>query len=197
MRAQPVVHRADPTIGSFPPVLVALSSGHKLGLGLAGVIFIVFALTASFVAPRYRPDFPGPDRRGVRGFIAVTFVVFLGMLAAVEIFGAESEEKAGAETKKEAGPAAKAVSVTETEFKIALPQTTLAPGSYSFDLKNAGKISHNLTVQGPGVDNAATPTIGGGKSSKLRVALESGQYDLYCSVPGHKQAGMDVKIKVG
>ncbi len=177
-------------------MLVALSSGHKLGLGLAGAIFIVFALTASFVAPRYRPDFPGPDRRGVRGFVAVTFLVFLGMLVAVEIFGAESESKAGGEAKKPAGPAAKTVAVTETEFKVQLAQTSLAPGSYSFELKNAGKIPHNLTIVGPGVAKAATPTIGAGKTATVDAKLTKGTYDLYCSVPGHKAAGMDLKVKV-
>jgi uncharacterized cupredoxin-like copper-binding protein len=29
------------------------------------------------------------------------------------------------------------------------------------------------------------------------VTLSSGSYDFYCSVPGHKQAGMDVNVTVG
>ena len=35
-----------------------------------------------------------------------------------------------------------------------------------------------------------------GKTAKLTVGLKTGTYDVYCSVPGHKQAGMDVKLKV-
>jgi uncharacterized cupredoxin-like copper-binding protein len=38
--------------------------------------------------------------------------------------------------------------------------------------------------------------IDAGKTAKLSVDLKSGTYDFYCSVPGHKQAGMDVKVKV-
>ena len=31
----------------------------------------------------------------------------------------------------------------------------------------------------------------------LTVTLQDGTYELYCSVPGHKQAGMDTSITVG
>ncbi|MFL5941360.1 MAG: plastocyanin/azurin family copper-binding protein [Gaiellaceae bacterium] len=35
-----------------------------------------------------------------------------------------------------------------------------------------------------------------GESKTLTVDLKPGTYDLYCSVPGHKQAGMDLKLTV-
>jgi uncharacterized cupredoxin-like copper-binding protein len=38
--------------------------------------------------------------------------------------------------------------------------------------------------------------INSGQSAQLKVTLQKGTYDLYCSVPGHKQAGMDVKVTV-
>ena len=50
-------------------------------------------------------------------------------------------------------------------------------------------------VQGNGVDEK-TPTIQPGKSATLNVDLKPGTYDVYCSIPGHKQAGMDVKLTV-
>ena len=40
-------------------MLAALSTAHKLGLGLSGLAFIVFALVSSMVLPRRNPDFPG------------------------------------------------------------------------------------------------------------------------------------------
>ena len=94
-------------------------------------------------------------------------------------------------------PAApKSVPVTETEFKISLPQESLSPGRYTFDLKNDGQTQHDLVVNGPGVDDEKTPVIDGGETAKLTVELKSGTYEFYCSVPGHKQAGMDVKVNV-
>ena len=181
-------------------VLLALSTSHKLGLGLTGAVFIAFALASSFILPRYRPDYPG---RALRWFVLASFVLFAGMLVAVEFFGREPAEAGAKETTAAAtatttgatsGP--KKIAVTEKEFKIELATTSLAAGTYELDLKNEGKIPHNLTIDGPGVQNAHTPTIGGGKTATLKVTLKAGEYDLYCSVPGHKQLGMDIKVKV-
>jgi cytochrome c oxidase assembly factor CtaG len=65
-------------------VLAALSTGHEIGLGLAGLAFIVFALVCAMVIPRRYPDFPG-ERRNL--FILVCVLFFAGMLTAVAIFG--------------------------------------------------------------------------------------------------------------
>ena len=50
-------------------------------------------------------------------------------------------------------------------------------------------------IEGNGVDEK-TPTIEAGKTATLKVDLKPGTYDVYCSIPGHKQAGMDVKLTV-
>ncbi|MGI8421008.1 MAG: plastocyanin/azurin family copper-binding protein, partial [Gaiellaceae bacterium] len=96
-----------------------------------------------------------------------------------------------------AGASQQTIKVSETEFKITLPSTTLAPGPVTFTASNEGRIAHNLVVKGPQVSNASTSVFGPGKSKPLKVALTAGTYELYCSVPGHKEAGMDIKITVG
>jgi hypothetical protein len=70
-------------------VLAALSTGHKLGLGLSGLAFIAFALGSAMLIPRTRPDFPG-RRLGV--YVVVTLLFFIGMMAAVFVFGKEKKE---------------------------------------------------------------------------------------------------------
>jgi uncharacterized cupredoxin-like copper-binding protein len=180
-------------------VLLALSTSHKIGLGLVALVFIGFALASSFLLPRYRPDYPGS---ALRWFALTALVLFAGMILAVEFFGrepAEAEHKAESTaetTTTNGGPAAKKVAVTEKDFKIELPSTSLSPGAYEFDLKNDGPSQHDLAVNGPGVANAKTAVIGGGSTATLKVTLKAGDYELYCSVPGHKQLGMDVKVKV-
>jgi hypothetical protein len=67
-------------------VLLALSTGHKLGLGLAVLVFAGFSLISSMVVPSRWPQFPG---RGLPIFLAVSVVLFVGMMAAVIVFGAE------------------------------------------------------------------------------------------------------------
>jgi plastocyanin len=200
-------------------LLAALSTGHKLGLGLVGLAFIVFALVSAFLIPAIRLDYPG--RRGLPLFLTLSGGFFVAMMFAVFFFGREpSESKAEAGTTAPAETTApantaptttttpsasvpttaptapKTVTVTESEFKIQLPSDHLAPGSYTFDLANKGHIGHDLVVDGPGIDNEKTPVIDGGKTAVLKVDLKSGTYTLYCSVPGHEQAGMKVELKV-
>ena len=74
---------------------------------------------------------------------------------------------------------------------------SLAPGTYTFHVTNNGPSSHNLTINGPGVSDKATPTFAAGGSQDLTVTLTKGTYDLFCSVPGHKQLGMDTNLTVG
>ena len=182
-------------------LLLGLSTGHKAGLAVAVFIFAGFSLIVSMLVPRYRPQFPG---RGLGVFLVACLLLFVGMMAAVVTFGKESEA-ATAEghtttttttqgTTTRAAPATK-VDVSETEFKITLAQTPTAADSYEFVVKNDGKIPHDLVVSGNGV-NAKTSLLNPGQSETLKVDLKPGTYDLYCSVPGHKQAGMDVKVTV-
>ena len=39
--------------------LYALSTGHKVGLAVVGAMFVLFALSSSFLFPRFRPQYPG------------------------------------------------------------------------------------------------------------------------------------------
>jgi len=59
--------------------------GHEIGLIIVAAIFIAFALVASFLVPRYKPDFPGPDGIGV--FAIASLLMFALMVAAVNFFG--------------------------------------------------------------------------------------------------------------
>jgi uncharacterized cupredoxin-like copper-binding protein len=198
-------------------LLLGLSSGYKLGLALSAAVFAGFSLICSMLIPRWRPQFPG---KGLPIFLAVCVLLFLGMLAAVETFGEESESAAAGEettasapaetttapsettttpattgTTTTAAPSATTQAVSETEWAIKLPKTTLSAGTYTFDVKNDGKVPHDLAVEGNGTDKV-TATIPPGQSAKLTVALKPGKYDFYCSIPGHKQLGMNEDVTV-
>jgi len=62
-----------------------LPVGHEIGLIVVAAVFIAFALASSFLVPRYKPDFPGPNGMGV--FIIASVVLFGLMIAAVNFFG--------------------------------------------------------------------------------------------------------------
>jgi uncharacterized cupredoxin-like copper-binding protein len=165
-------------------LLAGLTTGHKIGLGVVAIVFIAFALTSSFIAPRRRPDFPG--KNGLSVFVIACFVLFAAMVSAVVVFGVESEAKGAGETQAKGAT----VRVQESEYKIALSTKTVHAGPVTFVVKNAGKVPHNLTIQG----GKATPNIDAGGTAKLTVTLKKGSYTLYCSVPGHRQLGMVAKL---
>jgi uncharacterized cupredoxin-like copper-binding protein len=185
-------------------LLLALSTGHKLGLGLAVAGFAGFALLVSMLIPRWQPQFPG---RGLGVFLVACVLLFVGMLAAVEIFGKEGGEAkaegtattqtttAAATTRATTQEQAQKVDVSETEFKIKLATASVKAGQVSFDVTNDGDIPHNLVVKGNGVDESSK-NLNSGESDDVTVDLKPGTYDLYCSIPGHKQAGMDLKLTV-
>jgi uncharacterized cupredoxin-like copper-binding protein len=200
-------------------VPVALSTGHQVGLGVTALVFILFALASSFLFPRFRPDYPG---HGLLAFIVIAFVFFFGMLTAVEVFGAEEThhaEAAGETTTEQtttaaetttvqtgAGqtstratttaapkPSATTVPVSETEFKITLASTDFKAGEITFEVKNDGKIPHDLAIKGT---SDKTELIPAGGTAELKVTLKAGKYELYCTVPGHEAAGMKLNITV-
>ncbi|HMI98476.1 MAG TPA: c-type cytochrome [Gaiellaceae bacterium] len=76
-------------------MLLALSTGHAVGLAVVAGTFILFALAAALVIPRRWPDFPGEN---LRWFIVGTLVLFVGTLAAVEVFAREPKEAAAGES---------------------------------------------------------------------------------------------------
>ena len=69
-------------------MLVGITTNGKIGLAVMALVFIGFALLASFVFPRRNPDFPG-DR--LRGFVWVTVLLFVAMMAAVFVLAREAE----------------------------------------------------------------------------------------------------------
>ena len=73
-------------------MLAALSTAHKLGLGLSALAFIVFALLSSMVIPRSNPNFPG---RRLGWFVFVSILFFVGMMCAVFFFGKEAKPSEG------------------------------------------------------------------------------------------------------
>lgn len=79
-------------------MVLGLSTGHSVGLALVAGAFVAFALVSALVVPRRWPQFPG---RRLGWFIAATLALFVGTLAAVEVFAKESEEPQAAEAVKE------------------------------------------------------------------------------------------------
>ncbi len=88
------------------------------------------------------------------------------------------------------------VTVTESEYKIVVAPAKLKAGTYSFVVRNRGKLAHALDITGPGPTAVRVPTIAPGKSRTVTVKLGGGTFRLWCPVPGHAALGMSRTIAV-
>lgn len=68
-------------------------------------------------------------------------------------------------------------------------------GAVTITSQNKSGTPHNISIQGPGANQQGNIVQGGGVSS-VKVTLKPGSYTFYCSVPGHRQAGMQGKLTV-
>jgi mono/diheme cytochrome c family protein len=69
------------------------------------------------------------------------------------------------------------------------------PGSLVIKSKNASSTPHNIAIEGNGLDQKGNVVQNGG-ISQLSVKLSPGTYTFYCSVDGHRAAGMLGKLVV-
>jgi plastocyanin len=85
---------------------------------------------------------------------------------------------------------------TEGQLKFDKTAVTVKAGKVNIDFSNMSPVEHNVTVESSSHANeGATPTFKGG-SKTLSLNLKAGTYKFFCSVPGHREAGMEGTITV-
>jgi plastocyanin len=104
-------------------------------------------------------------------------------------------------TSTTSAPAAAAETIAvaanpEGQFKY-MPSTLSAKaGKVTIAFTNRAPLEHNLTVaSASGAVAAATPTFQGAVQN-VTASLTPGTYKFYCTVPGHRQAGMEGTLVV-
>jgi plastocyanin len=90
-----------------------------------------------------------------------------------------------------------AVNVKLSEWTVELSEGTIAAGTVTFTVTNAGSIPHALEVEGQGIEQE-TGLIQPGASATLTLTLKPGTYEVYCPVgnDSHKKLGMETRLKV-
>lgn len=68
-------------------------------------------------------------------------------------------------------------------------------GEVKVKSKNDASIDHDIAIEGNGVDDKG-PVVKNGGTSEVDVNLKPGEYTFYCSVPGHREGGMEGKLTV-
>jgi uncharacterized cupredoxin-like copper-binding protein len=83
------------------------------------------------------------------------------------------------------------------QLKFTKSSLSAKAGKVTIHFANMSSVPHNLTVQQGtnGKTLGATPTFSGATKT-LTVNLKPGKYTFFCSVPGHRQAGMQGTLTV-
>lgn len=84
----------------------------------------------------------------------------------------------------------------EGELKFNTKSLSAKAGKVSIAFTNMSPLEHNMTIESStGKVIGATPTFKGG-SKTLTLDLKPGTYKFFCSVPGHRVAGMEGTLTV-
>lgn len=74
-------------------------------------------------------------------------------------------------------------------------QLTAKAGKVTVDMSNASPVEHDVAVAQGSTVLGQTPVFAGGSKS-VTLTLKPGKYTFYCTVPGHRQAGMEGTLTV-
>lgn len=122
----------------------------------------------------------------VFGLFAMVIAVFAVGLAARAV-----KDSGGGGGGGSSAPAESSAEVTLADFSID-PDTLAVTSGATISLVNNGAVQHDLVV-----DTQASPMLEPGGEAVMELTdVAPGVYDMYCSVPGHREAGMEGTITV-
>ncbi len=85
---------------------------------------------------------------------------------------------------------------SEGQLKFSTTSLAAKAGKVSIDFTNMSPLAHNMTIESSAHKIlGATPTFQGGTKT-LTLDLKPGTYKFFCSVPGHRMAGMEGTLTV-
>jgi plastocyanin len=175
---------------------------------VVGIVLVLLAVATSALGLRDR-SFPGS-----RGPFAAAFALFLLLVAATTTAAVisardeqehrESEEAAEAAEEAEAGEEAAAGGGSTLELSapedgsLAFDPSSLQAqaGEVTIEFTNPAAIEHDVYIEQDGEDLAESDLIADGEASTASAELDPGEYIYYCSVPGHREGGMEGTLTV-
>ncbi len=83
-----------------------------------------------------------------------------------------------------------------TELAFDKASLSSKPGKVTIDFTNPATLEHDVAIEGAeGEEIATSQLIGKGKTS-VSADLAPGTYHFFCTVPGHREAGMEGTLVV-
>jgi plastocyanin len=179
----------------------------------AGIALVLAAVAIAFVGIRGADSFPGNRAALAGGIAAFAVVVGATMAFAVDLSEEEqahreaelAEEEHAAEAEAPAGEQAPAgaaelaVSSPEDGSLVFDPDGLEAqPGSLSITYENPSAVPHSLALENTqGQVLGETAVITNSEESVEIGDVPPGEYVFFCTVPGHREGGMEGDLTVG
>jgi plastocyanin len=184
-----------------------------------GICLVVVALVVSAIGLLAKDRFPSPP------LMRLTALLFAALVAATATFSVinarDEQEKRRAELAAEPvasgepapppGEAGEGGAAPQPKVKgpggtlqLAADPTAIAydkkkltskPGEVTIDFDNPSQVSHDVAIEEGGTEIAKSDLIAEGKTS-VAAELAPGSYVFFCSVPGHREAGMEGTLTV-
>ncbi len=82
-----------------------------------------------------------------------------------------------------------AIDIAYKEKELTMPADT----DVTIVVHNEGMLQHDFNIEDTDFN---TELLNGGESEEIVVNLPAGEYTYYCSVAGHREAGMEGKLTV-
>ena len=153
-----------------------------------GALFALWAVILAVVGVT-RDDFPRP------GFPTLA-VGMVSVLLAAGAIGSGVITSAGQAEAAEGGAGALSLTANAGGQLSFDKQSLEAPaGEVTIRMENPSSVPHNVSVEGDGVDEEGE-TVEKGGTSEVSAELRAGEYTFYCSVPGHREGGMEGTLTV-
>lgn len=117
--------------------------------------------------------------------------------AAEEPGAAPAESEPPAETEPTQAEVLELTSPADGDL-VFEPDALEAPaGEITIEYTNPSEVPHNVAIESPdGGTLAQGETVTGGGAGPATAALEPGEYTFFCSIPGHRESGMQGTLTV-
>ena len=118
---------------------------------------------------------------------------------------AEAEESGEAEQAEEQGGAAPAAKGPGGTLQLAADPSAIAydkkdlsskPGKVTIDFTNPAPLEHDVAIEAEGGEELAASEVITEGATSVSTELAPGTYTFFCTVPGHREAGMEGALSV-
>jgi plastocyanin len=179
------------------PVSTYVLIGAVNAFHIFGVLLALWALAVTALGV-LREDFPRTDR--LAWLAGATSVLLAAATITSAIITGALEDHEGGEPEAEAAPApaggeTRLAADPTGQLKFDESALEAQAGTVTIAMTNDSAVPHNVAIEGGGVAEQGKIVKDGGTST-VKARLTPGSYTFYCSVDGHRQAGMQGTLTV-